>query len=153
MAVLQIRLRHRFFDSILFIVPEFVPFVKPSFNGSSMIAPYGLLLRVTRNLQQLPCADVFVRCSSPSSFKTAADYSIKWDSAIFSRNSLAFTCKKSAIGSQVKSSELHSKPPVSGERCFLDLLHMIILVICNNNFLPVRCVVRGGVRQIVPSGV
>ena len=136
MAVLQIRLRHRFFDSILFIVPEFAPFVKPSFNGSSMIAPYGLLLRVTRALQQLPCAGVFVRCSSPSSL---------------------FTCfhmqEKSAIGSQVKSSELHSKPPVLGERCFHDLLHMIILVICNNNFLPVRCVVRRGVRLIVPSGL
>ena len=152
MAVLQIRLRHRFFDSVLFIVPEFAPFVKPSFNGSSMIAPYGLLLRVTRNLQQLPCAGVFVRCSSPSSFKTAADYS-KVGSCYFSRNSLAFTCKKSAIGSPLKSSELHSKPPVLGEWCFHDLLHMIILVICNNNFLPVRCVVRGGVRLIVPSGL
>ena len=152
MAVLQIRLRHRFFDSVLFIVPEFAPFVKPSFNGSSMIAPYVLLLRVTRNLQQLPCAGVFVRCSSPSSFKTAADYS-KVGFSYFSRNSLAFTCKKSAIGSQVKSSELHSKPPVLGERCFHDLLHMIILVIYNNNFLPVRGVVRGGMRLIVPSGL
>lgn len=58
-----------------------------------MIAPYGLLLRVTWNLQQLPCAGVFVRCSSPSSFKTAADYS-KVGFSYFSRNSLAFTCKK-----------------------------------------------------------
>lgn len=153
MAVLQIRLRHRFFDSIFFIVPEFAPFVKPSFNGSSMIAPYSLLLRVTRNLQQLPCAGVFVRCSSPSSFKTAADYSKVGFSYFFTQ----FTCfhmqEKSAIGSQLKSSELHSKPPFSGERCFHDLLHMIILVICNNNFLPVRCVVRGGVRLIVPSGL
>ena len=112
-----------------------------------MIAPYGLLLHVTRNLQQLPCAGIFVRCSSPSSFKTAADYS-KVGFSYFSRNSLAF-----AIGSPLKSSELHSKPPVLGERCFHDLLHMIILVICNNNFLPVRCVVRGGMRLIVPSGL
>lgn len=152
MAVLQIRLRHRFFDSVLFIVPEFAPFVKPSFNGSSMIAPYGLFLRFTRNLHQLPCAGVFVRCSSPSSFKTAADYS-KVGFSYFSRNSLAFTCKKSTIGSQLKSSELHSKPPFSGKRRFRDLLNGIILVICNNNFLPVRCVVRRGVRLIVPSGL